>query len=194
MSFIAWLLLTVVVLVTAAVVTLCVARARRLDRLHVRLDAARHALIAALNRRAEVALRIDAGAEDHAAVCALKAAATAARTARWEDREPAENTLGHRLAEVDRSRLPADLAAELTDAEQLVVLARRVHNDAVRDTLELRSRRLVRWFRLAGGAPTPQYFEIADPTVLGSFDASPRPPRSISAASEPGVGTDVRSG
>ncbi len=37
-----------------------------------------------------------------------------------------------------------------------------MHNDAVRDTLVLRSRRLVRWFRLAGTAPLPAYFEIAD--------------------------------
>ena len=35
--------------------------------------------------------------------------------------------------------------------------------DAVRDTLDLRSRRLVRWLRLAGTAPAPAYFEIADP-------------------------------
>jgi hypothetical protein len=51
---------------------------------------------------------------------------------------------------------------ELVDAEQLVILARRVHNDAVRDTLGLRSRRLVRWLHLAGTAPLPAYFEIAD--------------------------------
>jgi hypothetical protein len=37
-----------------------------------------------------------------------------------------------------------------------------VHNDAVRDTLALRSRRLVRWLHLAGTAPMPAYFEIAD--------------------------------
>jgi 8-oxo-dGTP pyrophosphatase MutT (NUDIX family) len=42
------------------------------------------------------------------------------------------------------------------------MLARRVHNDAVRDTLTLRSRRLVRWLRLAGTAPHPAYFEIVD--------------------------------
>ena len=45
----------------------------------------------------------------------------------------------------------------------VLLLARRVHNDAVRDTLDLRSRRLVRWLRLAGTAPAPAYFEIADP-------------------------------
>ena len=77
--------------------------------------------------------------------------------------EVAENTLTRRLAAVDLAALPAALAAELADAEQSVLIARRVHNDAVRDTLDLRSRRLVRWLRLAGTAPVPAYFEIADP-------------------------------
>ena len=57
--------------------------------------------------------------------------------------------------------MPAPLRAELGEAEQLLVLARSVHNDAVRDTLVLRSRRLVRWLHLAGTAPLPSYFEIA---------------------------------
>ena len=77
--------------------------------------------------------------------------------ARWR------STLTRRLAGVDRGALPAGLAAELADVEQSVLIARRVHNDAVRDTLDLRSRRLVRWLRLAGTAPAPAYFEIADP-------------------------------
>jgi hypothetical protein len=77
--------------------------------------------------------------------------------------EVAENALTRRLAALDRRALPVTLAAELAEAEQLVLLARRVHNDAVRDTLDLRSRRLVRWLRLAGTAPVPAYFEIADP-------------------------------
>ena len=77
--------------------------------------------------------------------------------------EVAENTLTRRLAGVDRDTLPAGLAAELADVEQSVLIARRVHNDAVRDTLDLRSRRLVRWLRLAGTAPAPAYFEIAEP-------------------------------
>jgi hypothetical protein len=46
-----------------------------------------------------------------------------------------------------------------------VVIARRVYNDAVRDTLALRSRRMVRWLRLAGTAAAPRYFEIAEPAL-----------------------------
>ncbi|GAA2568271.1 NUDIX hydrolase [Pseudonocardia hydrocarbonoxydans] len=93
----------------------------------------------------------------------LAAAASAALAARDVDgaREGVENTLGRHLAGVDRAALPAPLRTALAEAERAVELARSVHNDAVRDTLDLRSRRLVRWFRLAGAAPLPAYFEIA---------------------------------
>ena len=86
------------------------------------------------------------------------------------DPEAAANALGRALARLDRAALPADVRAALADAEQLLVLARRVHNDAVRDTLGLRSRRLVRWLRLAGTAPMPAYFEIADPHRTLTYD------------------------
>jgi 8-oxo-dGTP pyrophosphatase MutT (NUDIX family) len=56
------------------------------------------------------------------------------------------------------------------------VIARRVHNDAVRDTLTQRRRRLVRWLKLAGTAPRPEYFEIVEPSLSGDADAPlPRP-------------------
>ena len=56
---------------------------------------------------------------------------------------------------MDRRRCRSALAAELADAEQRVVIARRVHNDAVRDTLAQRRRRVVRWLRLAGHGAAP---------------------------------------
>lgn len=133
--------------------------ANRLDRLHVRTDSAWAALDAALARRAVVTRAV-------AVVCGkpeLRAAADEAEQARRPDREAAENRLSALLEGLDRSVLAPALAAELADAEQRVVLARRVHNDAVRDTLALRRRRTVRWLRLAGTAPTPAYFEIAEP-------------------------------
>ena len=46
--------------------------------------------------------------------------------------------------------VPVALVAELADAEARVLLARRFHNDAVRDTLALRERRPVRWLRRKG--------------------------------------------
>ena len=63
---------------------------------------------------------------------------------------------------VDPEAVPAGLIAELADAEARVLLARRFHNDAVRDTLALRERRLVRLLRLGGTAALPSYFEIAE--------------------------------
>ena len=98
-----------------------------------------------------------------------------------ERAEVAANSLTRRLAEVDAATLTRQQVAELTDAEQGVVLARRVYNDAVRDTLALRSRRLVRLLRLAGTAPPPAYFEIADP----------EPRRSTGAATERVEGSAV---
>jgi hypothetical protein len=171
----AWVVVAVVLVVVAVVTVVCVVRARRLDRLHRRTDAARAGLADALERRGEVALRVadalaghrvaDAAGVRAAAHGSLTACHAGLRTAGAAlDRcEAAENALTRRLAAVDRAALPDGLTGELVDAEELVLLARRVHNDAVRDTLDLRSRRLVRWLRLAGTAPAPAYFEIADP-------------------------------
>jgi hypothetical protein len=178
----------VALLVLAVVTVVCVVRARRLDRLHRRTDAARAGLADALERRGAAALRVadvlpaecapEARALRVAAHGALTACRAGLRTSGVEldPCEVTENALTRRLATVDRVALPVGLAAELLDAEQLVVIARRVHNDAVRDTLDLRSRRLVRWLRLAGTAPAPAYFEIADPQLRpgGRSDAGRR--------------------
>jgi 8-oxo-dGTP pyrophosphatase MutT (NUDIX family) len=153
------LLITVLVLGSAALL-----RANRLDRLHVRTDAAAAALWAALDRRAVVARSI-AAMLPAAPGAALRAAADAAEHAPPAEREAAENALSRALGEV--GELPAVLDAELADAEQRVVIARRVYNDAVRDTLALRGTRLVRWLRLAGTTALPRYFEIAEEPLRG---------------------------
>jgi len=199
-------------------VALCLSRVRRLHRLHIRVDAARAGLDAALARRAaaasaagvvvpgglaattsasgrspstmavpRAAVDAEAGASvpgrlwstavPHPAVDTEAGSPVSGRSRSTTtmpqavvDPEAAANALGRALARLDRATLPADVRAALTDAEQLLVLARRVHNDAVRDTLGLRSRRLVRWLRLAGTAPMPAYFEIADPTPALKYD------------------------
>jgi hypothetical protein len=146
-------------LVAAAwALALCLTRVRRLHRLHIRVDAARAGLDAALVRRvvASAATGINAGLLVPDAV--------------EGDPETAANALSRALVRLDRAALPTEVRAELAEAEQLLVLARRVHNDAVRDTLGLRSLRLVRWLRLAGTAPMPAYFEIADPVAGLTYD------------------------
>jgi 8-oxo-dGTP pyrophosphatase MutT (NUDIX family) len=138
--------------------------ASRLDRLHVRTDAAWAGLDAALARRAVVTRAVvAAGRLDPDTATMLRNVADRAERAPRTEREAAENELSGLLEDLDRTTFAPALAAELLDAEQRVVLARRVHNDAVRDTLSLRRRRPVRWLKLAGTAPQPEYFEIAEP-------------------------------
>lgn len=146
--------------------------ANRLDRLHVRYDLSWQALDGALARRAVVsrAVAIDAygGASEGRRLAAL---ADAAEGAPRPARENAENELSAALAVVDPASLPAGLIAELADAEARVVLARRFHNDAVRDTLALAERPLVRLFHLGGTAALPSYFEIVErPHALAHGD------------------------
>jgi 8-oxo-dGTP pyrophosphatase MutT (NUDIX family) len=137
--------------------------ANRLDRLHVRYDLSWQALDGALGRRSVVAraVAVDAygGGPEGKRLAAL--ADTAERAPR-SGRESAENELSAALARVDPASLPVALVAELADAEARVLLARRFHNDAVRDTLALRERPAVRLLRLGGTAALPTYFEIAE--------------------------------
>jgi 8-oxo-dGTP pyrophosphatase MutT (NUDIX family) len=162
---ITWVAILVVLVVVAivAVAAWAYQTANRLDRLHVRYDLSWQALDAALARRAVVARSVAAGAYGDTAQCRrLVASADAAERSPRAARETAENELAAQLAMVDTASLKPALIAELADAEARVLLARRFHNDAVRDTLALRERRPVRWLRLGGHAPLPAYFEIAE--------------------------------
>lgn len=145
--------------------------AHRLDRLHVRYDLSWQALDGALARRAVVARAVAveayAGGPQGKRLAAL---ADAAERAPRSGREAAENELSAALALVDPASLPVALVAELADAEARVLLARRFHNDAVRDTLSLRERAAVRRLRLGGTAALPSYFEIAE---VSSRDIEP---------------------
>ncbi|OJZ69713.1 exopolyphosphatase [Mycobacterium paraffinicum] len=170
----AWLAVAVAVLVglLAILGAWAYQTANRLDRLHVRYDLSWQALDGALARRAVVAraVAIDAygGAPGGRRLAAL---ADAAEAAPRQERESRENELSAALAIVDPAALPAGLIAELADAEARVVLARRFHNDAVRDTLALRERFLVRTLRLGGTAALPSYFEIVErPHALAHGD------------------------
>ncbi len=155
--------LIVVVLLVVSAGAWAYQTANRLDRLHVRYDLSWQALDGALARRAVVAraVAIDAyGSSPEGG--RLAALADAAECAPRSARESCENELSAALAMVDPASLPAGLIAELADAEARVVLARRFHNDAVRDTLALRERFLVRTLRLGGTAALPSYFEIVE--------------------------------
>lgn len=137
--------------------------ANRLDRLHVRYDLSWQALDAALARRAVVAraVAIDSYGPSAEGKRLAALAAAAERTER-PGREACENELSAALALVDPASVPTALVAELADAEARVLLARRFHNDAVRDTQALQERPAVRILRLGGTAALPHYFEIAE--------------------------------
>lgn len=166
--------LLIAVVVTALLLTTIWAytAAHRLDRLHVRYDKAWQALDGALARRAVVARSV----ADHLAHsggdpgCAhrLAAAADHAEQVERPEREDAENAVSAALATISADMLRPSLVAELADAEARVLIARRFHNDAVRDTMSLRGRRPVRLLRLAGTAPPPRYFEIAERTMAAT--------------------------
>lgn len=158
---------TVLVLVAVAVLAAAVGwayqTANRLNRLHVRCDLSWQALDGALARRAVVARTVAIEAYgDAVAGRRLAALADVAERASRDVRETAENALSAELAMVDAASLPPAMVAELADAEARVLLARRFHNDAVRDTVALRERPLVRALHLGGTAPMPTYFEIVE--------------------------------
>jgi hypothetical protein len=167
------------VLAVAAVVLLLAVyaswTARRLDRLHARVDAAATALDEQLRVRA-------AAASDAVRLTTLpraiaseldRAAADAGGTAGLgHDREVAESALSRALQDASQAldvggRAPAALA----DAATRASFARRFHNDAVRDALVVRRRWVVRLLHLAGHAARPEFFEIDD-SVLANSDVA----------------------
>ncbi len=138
----------------------------RLERLHARVAAAQSALDAQLVRRAAVAAQLAEAREEQmgAQAAAVRAAAKSALHADLDQREAAENDLTRAL---HRLPLAADdpLLVELAVTSRRLGVARQVHNDAVRDTLALRRRRLPRALRLSDRHRAPTYFDVAEFTV-----------------------------
>jgi hypothetical protein len=135
--------------------------ATRLDRAHHRVERSWATLDAALVRRAqratEVARGIDVDPATTLLVCDAAAAALEVDLPR-DAREQVESTLSHVL---DLVELPG---VELE--QDRAILARRLHNDAVSTARSLRRRPVVRIFGLAGRAPEPKPFEMADDQQL----------------------------
>ncbi|TWD84906.1 hypothetical protein FB561_6102 [Kribbella amoyensis] len=135
--------------------------AGRLDRLHHRVATARARLDAELTRRsALVAELAGSGVLDPASSLLLLDAAHRARAADDDDREQCESVLTRAITATSTEVEP--WSGELSAAVRRVQLARRFHNDIVVSTRELRRRRLVTWFRLAGHAPMPSTIELED--------------------------------
>ena len=177
-----WLLVAAAVLVLLMVWTSWLLT--RLRRLEARVARAWTALDTQLQRRAGLAEEL---ARQHPAAVGeepagdLAAFAADARGPRDGDREAAENLLGRELRELPTGLpgVPPGLRTDLAGTATRVVLARRFYNDAVRDTRELRGRRLPRLLRLHSGRPLPRYFDIDDRPggVAGSAGEAGRPAR-----------------
>ena len=141
--------------------------ATRLDRLHHRVETSWANLDGLLPRRAAVALEI-ARSEiaDPASAMLLTAAAYQAREAIIENRSAAESglsgALGLLLADGQSSQRPAevDLLRELSALTDKIRIAMALHVDAVTRTHLVRSKFIVRIFRLAGTAPLPITYEF----------------------------------
>jgi hypothetical protein len=101
-------------------------------------------------------------------VAALAQAALVAAEARGlgHDREMVENALSRALRDTVAAGGCEERALQhVGDAVMRASFARQFHNDAVRDALVVRRRRIVRFLHLAGSAPLPAYFEIDDGPV-----------------------------
>lgn len=147
--------------------------ANRLDRMHHRIDVARATLDTHLLRRSGAALETaTSGALDPARSLLLVDSAHHARAASADDFESAESELSEALRAVFRDieelrSLRADAAVrplldELAGECRKVELSRRFHNDVVVSARALRSRRRVRWLRLAGRAAELQTVDLDD--------------------------------
>lgn len=153
-----------VVLAIALIIVLVVgliasSTATRLNRMHIRTDLARSSLEAALGRRAAVARSAYPELSGETA----RAEAIPIRATHTGQRADAENELTRRIVALVEQQPPGrTLAIELADAHTRLELARRFYNDAVTDTKALRSQPWVRALRLAGTAPEPEYFDVAD--------------------------------
>lgn len=182
-----WLTWTFIVLAVGIAIAWYLSySASRLDRLHARVEGALSALDAHLVRRAEATLELaNSGAFDPASALMLAGAAsfalerTTLRTGEdllegqhFGGREPVESGLTEVLSlaltpdvveRIVAGGGPAHGALERVEAAgRRVQLARRFYNDAVKDVERVRSKAVVRLFRLAGHADLPQTVEFDD--------------------------------
>ena len=172
-------------LVAAAVVVVLLAlglwlfwTASRLDRMHHRIDIARASLESQLLHRSGTSLEVaTSGALDPARSLLLVDCAHQARAAAPDDFESTESDLSEALRAVfagsdevlTLARDPAvgELVDELAGDCRKVVLARRFHNGVVVSARVLRSRRRVRWLRLAGRAADLETVDLDDEPPAG---------------------------
>jgi hypothetical protein len=141
--------------------------ATRLDRLHHRVETSWANLDVLLQKRAAVALEIaHSDIADPASALLLTGAAYQARDAEIESRSVAESglsgALGLLLEDSQHLATAADnaLLSELSALTDKIRVAIALHTDAVSRTQMVRSKFIVKVFRLAGTAPLPVTYEF----------------------------------
>jgi hypothetical protein len=141
--------------------------AGRLDRLHHRVETSWANLDGLLQRRAAIALEIArSDFVDPASSLLLTFASHQAREASVKDRSQAESGLSGALAILrDTSEAVADLAVqdlfrELGELNAKIQVAVALHVESVNRTQLIRSKWIIRTFRLAGSAPLPVTYEF----------------------------------
>jgi hypothetical protein len=141
--------------------------ATRLDRLHHRVETSWANLDSLLQRRAAIAIEI-ARSEiaDPASSLLLTFAAHQAREASVKDRSQAETGLSGALGILLETSLSTggdieqELMQELGELNKKIKVAISLHVESVNRTQLIRSRWIIRTFRLAGSAPLPVTYEF----------------------------------
>ena len=141
--------------------------ATRLDRLHHRVETSWANLDSLLQRRAAIAIEIARSEiSDPASSLLLTFAAHQAREASVKDRSQAETGLSGALgilletSTAVQSLAEQDLLRELTELNEKIKVAVALHVESVNRTQLIRSKWIIRTFRLAGRAPLPVTYEF----------------------------------
>ena len=143
--------------------------ASRLDRLHHRVETSWATLDSLLQQRAALALQIVAESNlDPATAYLISTSAISARNANIIERSAAESVLSESLKLVQTTALdfsfemPSELLVELANLTNKVKMAINIHLEAVNATRNVRSKLIIRIFRLAGKAPLPVRYTFED--------------------------------
>lgn len=141
--------------------------ATRLDRLHHRVETSWANLDSLLQRRAAIAIEIARSEiSDPASSLLLTFAAHQAREASVKDRSQAEVGLTGALRILlqtsigEHTPIEQDLLRELSELNEKIQVAISLHVESVNRTRLIRSRWIIRFFRLAGRAPLPVTYEF----------------------------------
>ena len=139
--------------------------ATRLDRLHHRVETSWANLDGLLQRRAAIEIARSEIA-DPASSLLLTFAAHQARDASVRDRSQAETGLTGALgilletSETMQGAIEQELLRELSELNEKIKVAISLHVESVNRTILIRSKWIIRTFRLAGRAPLPVTYEF----------------------------------